>query len=44
MYLPISKKSRRPSRTKCARHTAKLKAKERRRVNGMQSRRLGRRR
>ena len=41
MYLPLSKKSRRLRKGKGARHHAKAKAKNRRRVNGMARRALG---
>jgi hypothetical protein len=41
MFLPLSKKSRRLRKGKGARHHAKSKAKNRRRVNGMQRRALG---
>ncbi|MBK7156113.1 MAG: hypothetical protein IPL19_10250 [Sandaracinaceae bacterium] len=42
MYLPLSKKSRRVRKTKKgARHHAKAKAKNRRRVQGMARRALG---
>ncbi len=40
MYLPLSKKSRRLRKGKGARHHAKNKAKNRRRVNGMARRSL----
>jgi hypothetical protein len=43
MYLMISKKSRRTQRRKSARFAGRLKAKNRRRVNGMRGRKLGRR-
>ncbi|MCA9528747.1 MAG: hypothetical protein KC543_01275 [Myxococcales bacterium] len=43
MYLPLSKKPRRLNRTKTRRLRAKLKAKNRRRVNRMHGRKLGRR-
>jgi len=42
MYLPIGSKSRAGKRNKAARRNAKTKAKNRRRVNRMHKRPLGR--
>ncbi len=44
MYLPLAKGSRRLNRGKSNRNKAKTKAHQRRRVNGMQGRKLSRRR
>lgn len=43
MYLHITKDPRAKKRGKTARHKAKAAAKNRRRVNGMRKRKLGRR-
>lgn len=43
MYLWMGRKRGKQNRKKCARHRAKAKAKNRRRINGMHGRRLGRR-
>ena len=43
MFLNLTKNSRRVRSGKGARRRAKLKAKNRRRVNGMKNRKLGRR-
>lgn len=44
MFLMLSKKSRRSSRGRSSRHRAKLKAKNRRRLNRMYGNKIGRRR
>jgi hypothetical protein len=43
MYLPIARSARLKKRGKSNRYRAKLKSRQRRRVNGMHSRPLGRR-
>ncbi len=41
MYLAIPQKSRAKDRSRSKRHRAKLKAKNRRRIQGMHGRRIG---